>query len=383
MTSIMPTTQPAAFTGDRTALARRLSKAKTSLILEHPFIGSITLNMPFELDDNTKTAATNGKWVKFNPAFIDPLTDDELKFLVAHEVFHPMLEHNYRRGSRNPRKWNRAGDYVINELLTIDRVGTMPAGGLQDSHTYNAGNGSTDGIYNILEDQDDDDGSDDGIGEDIVDADGTDAEVAQQQSEMRVKVAQAAQAARMQGRLSDSMARLVGEILNPKIAWEDVLWRFMTKSMNNRRTYARPNRRFLSHGMYLPSQSGEGLGEMVFAIDCSGSVTDEMIAQSGGEVTKVFEDLKPSKLHVIYFHHEVSHVETFVQGDTLRFGSKETGGTAFSPVFNKIDEMQIEPAACVFLTDLYCSDFGPTPDYPVLWISNGAQEAPFGEVVAW
>lgn len=380
MTSIMtPQKQP--FTGDRDALARRLSKAKTSLILEHPFIGSIALNMPFQLDDSIPTACTNGKWVKFNPSFIDPMSDDELKFLVAHEVFHPMLEHNFRRGSRNPRKWNRAGDYVINELLTIDRVGTMPSGGLRDTAIYNAGNGSTDGIYNILEDQDGDD--DYGIGDDIVDADGSDAEVAQQQAEMRVKVAQAAQAARMQGKLSEGMARLVGEILNPKVDWRDVLWRFSTRAITTERSYSRPNRRFLSQGMYLPSQSGEALGEMVFAIDCSGSVTDEMIAQAGGEVTAVFEQLRPAKLHVIYFHHEVSHVETFVQGDSLHFGSKETGGTAFSPVFRKIDDMQIEPVACVFLTDLYCNDFGPQPDYPVLWISNGAQEAPFGEVVEW
>ena len=76
-------------------LMKRLSKAKTSLILEHPFIGSVALNMPMELSDSIPTAATNGKRVLYNPDFIEPLTDEELEFLVAHECMHPMLEHNY------------------------------------------------------------------------------------------------------------------------------------------------------------------------------------------------------------------------------------------------------------------------------------------------
>jgi len=94
----------------------RLSKAKTSLILEHPFIGSVALNMPMSLSDEVPTAATNGKRVLYNPDFIEPLTDEELKFLVAHECLHPMLEHNYRRGARDPKKWNKAADYVINQI---------------------------------------------------------------------------------------------------------------------------------------------------------------------------------------------------------------------------------------------------------------------------
>jgi len=36
-------------------LMKRLSKAKTSLILEHPFIGSVALNMPMSLSDEVPT----------------------------------------------------------------------------------------------------------------------------------------------------------------------------------------------------------------------------------------------------------------------------------------------------------------------------------------
>jgi len=128
----------------------RLSKAKTSLILEHPFVGSIAMRMPFELSKQIPTAATNGKRVVFNPDFIDKLSDEEMKFLVAHECFHPMLEHNFRRGERQARKWNMAADYVINQLLVDEGIGKMPSVGLLDRNIHNSGGGTSEGIYNIL-----------------------------------------------------------------------------------------------------------------------------------------------------------------------------------------------------------------------------------------
>ena len=85
------------------------------------------------------TACTNGKRVVYNPEFISGLTDEEMKFLVAHECMHPMLEHNYRRLDRDPKKWNIAADYVINELLVQDGIGKMPEVGVQDSDIYNDG----------------------------------------------------------------------------------------------------------------------------------------------------------------------------------------------------------------------------------------------------
>jgi predicted metal-dependent peptidase len=141
---------------DEKKLAIRLAKAKTNLILEYPFIGTIALNMPFTLTEDVPTAATNGKRVLFNPDFISNLTDEELKFLVAHECMHPMLEHNYRRHERNHKKWNQAGDYVINKLLIDEKLGKMPSMGLYSEDIYKAGNGSSDGIYKILPEPEED-----------------------------------------------------------------------------------------------------------------------------------------------------------------------------------------------------------------------------------
>jgi predicted metal-dependent peptidase len=367
---------------DMSKLKTRLSKAKTSLVLEHPFFGSIALGMPHDFSDDIPTAATNGKRVLYNPKFVDELNDEELKFLVAHEVFHPMMEHPFRRGSKDHRKWNKAGDYVINWALTKEGIGKMPKGGLLSDEIYEAGGGTTDGIYNILpEETGNGDGEYPGTAIDVCeDAGGSPAEQAQQEAEWKVKMVQAAQAAKMMGKLSANIERLVGQILNPKVPWQDVLRRFTQRAKLDTRTFARPNRRFISQGIYLPSKGGEQMGELVFAVDCSGSIGPEDIDQAAAEMTTVKQDCNPTKLHVVYFDSEVCHYDSFGPDDELVVKAHGGGGTKFSPVFRYLEEHDIDPVACVFLTDLECSDFGPAPAYPVLWMSTSKSDAPFGEV---
>lgn len=381
----MATKKKQATTGPiEAALKLRLAKARTSLVLEHPFIGSIALGMPMHLSYDIPTAATNGKRVLFNPEFIDGLTDDELKFLVAHECFHPMLEHNFRRNSRDAHRWNMAGDYVINKLLTDEGIGKMPSMGLLDDHIYQSGGGTSDGIYNILPDNGDGNGSGGSGGQpldDCEDAEGTPAEKSQQSAEWRIKVAQAAQAAKMMGKLSAGLARLVDEVLKPKVDWRDVLHRFMQRCKNDQRTFARPNRRFASQGIYLPSISGQQMGEIAIAVDCSGSISGQIISQFAAEIRTIHEDMQPVAIHVVYFDSSVSHYEKYGKDDTLDIKPHGGGGTAFSPVFTYLDQHGINPVACVFLTDLCCSDFGNEPGYPVLWVSTDEGTAPFGEIV--
>ena len=368
-------TRPATEAEKKSAL-KKVIKARTALVLEHPFVGSIALNMPYEFDESVPTAATNGKRIKLNPQFVESLTDEEVKFLIAHECFHPMLEHNFRRGERDHRKWNQAGDYVINQLLTDENIGKMPDVGLLNKSLYNAGNGTTDGIYNLLPDEEGDDPLDD-----CEDGEGTPAEQGQEAAEWKVRVAQAAQAAKMMGKMSAGLERLVGEVLQPKVDWRDVMHKFVEKARSDQRSFARPNRRFLAQGLYLPSVSGERLGEIVYAVDCSGSIDQGTINQFASEIRKCKEDMNPTKIHVIYFDSEVSHYESYEADDELDIKPHGGGGTAFSPVFAYMQEYGIDPVACVFLTDLCCSDFGDAPDYPVLWVSTESGTAPFGEVV--
>lgn len=389
MTSVMPRKEPLPMPSDAELkkLNTKLAKARTGLILEHPFFGNIALGMPSSFDVSIPTACTNGKRVKYNPHFVAGLTDEEVKFLVAHECGHPMLEHNYRRGERQPKRWNMAADYVLNKVLTDEGIGRMPKGGLLDGSIYQAGGGTTEGIYNILPDQGEDGediGGDHGGGgplDNCEDGEGSQAEQAQEQAEWKVKVAQAAQAAKMMGKLSANLQRLVDEVLQPKVDWRDVLYRFLVKARTDQRSFARFNRRFLPQGIYLPTVSGETMGELVFAVDCSGSIGQATINQFAAEIRTVKDDLSPAGIHVLYFDSDVSHVESYGPDDDLDIKPHGGGGTDFAPVFSKIVELGIEPVAIVFLTDLCCTSFGQQPDAPVLWVSTDPGTAPFGEVV--
>ena len=372
--------------------AKRISKAKSSLILEHPFWGTLAMNLPIELSEDVPTAATNGQWIKFNPNFLDTLNDDEVVFVIAHEIGHPMFEHMGRLKGRDPLLWNVAGDIVINEILTDDKVGSRPDGVLYEPDYYEKGDGVTDKIYRLLQQEQEQGGDGDGPGGGGFTLEGdvqpdesmTDAEREAQAKEWKVKVSQAARAAKMMGNLSANMERLVGELLESKVNWREVLQQFITKIKDDQRTWSRGNRRMAVNGVYLPGRDGETLGELVFAFDTSGSISfgaDGEGTQFASEVLTVKQDHNPSVIHIMYFDSSVTGHDTFTRDDEVVINPRGGGGTAFSPVFRKIEEEGIEPEAIIFLTDLCCNDFGNDPGVPVLWCSTHSSEAPFGQVV--
>lgn len=353
-----------------------LTRARTALVVDHPFFGTLALSTPTEVNDSVPTAATDGTKLIFNPAFLATLNVEETVFLVAHECMHIAMEHCFRRGERDPRKWNSAGDYVINHHLIEGKVGKMPKGGLHSADLFQRGKGMTDAIYDLLPDPPDDENTD--FDKLLPPEDG---DTAEKMAATKQLVAQAAQAARMQGKLPASLERLVSEMLNPKVSWRDVLERFLIKVKDEHRSYARFNRRFLSQGMYLPSQTGEALGDLCVAVDCSGSISDAVVNQFAAELNYIQTAMNPSSINVLYFDSSVAHVETYQRGETLDIKPHGGGGTDFAPVFKEITMRGLDPIAIVFLTDLYCSSYGIEPDCPVLWVSNGANKAPFGEVV--
>lgn len=360
----------------------KLSKAKAQLLIEHPFYASLLCNMPFVERDDIKTMAVDGKHVYYNKEFVMGMTLAEVKFVEAHEVMHCVLEHISRKKGRDHRKWNQAGDYIINDMLVTDKVGDMPKGGLYNQSLVAAGK-TTDGVYNLLPDNNDDgkgpgDGGDDSLDE-VMDGDpSTEAEIDQT---WKIRAVQAAQVAKMCGKLSVAAARFVDGLVDKKVPWEEVMQRFVSKRVKTDRSFSRPNRRFLAQGLYLPAMSGEALGRIAFAVDCSGSIGNRELSAFAGQMEYVKRNLRPSQIDVYYFDSEVSHEESYSPEDELDVLPHGGGGTAFSPVIDAINAKDELPEACIFLTDLYCNDFGNPPDYPVLWVSYGAQEAPWGEVV--
>jgi predicted metal-dependent peptidase len=359
----------------------QVGKAKAALILEQPFFATILVNLPMRCDWTIKTMATDGTVFLFNPYFVASMTLDETRFVLCHEVGHCIFQHMFRKNGRSHKRWNQAGDYVINDMLVNEKIGSMPEGGLHNPQLVAAGGNTTEGVYDLLPE---DSGGGNGHGDpmdDCRDAPGDQASQAQAEADMKVTVAQAAQAAKMMNKLSAGLQRFVDAALKPKVDWKDVLRRFWSSKTKTETTWAKPKRRWLSEDVYLPSLSGEKLGEFVVFVDCSGSIGQAELDAFAAEIRSIHEDCAPSELHVIYFDSKVSHHDTFAPEDQVHIEPHGGGGTAFSPCIEYLYEKGIAPVAAVFLTDLYCDDFGDAPEFPVLWVSTHADHAPWGEVV--
>lgn len=362
-----------------------LDKAKAAIVLDHPFYATLLLSMPMIETKGIPTMATNGEDIFYNPDFVKTQTVQELVFVLAHELDHCIFMHCIRKGNRDHSKFNQATDYVINDLLVTDKVGTMPKGGLYNPELVKQGEGIAERVYDLLAD---DDGKGEGNGnpggslDDLIHQEGMDeATASQKEAEMKVKVIQAANIAKACGKLSAGVERLVKQLAESKVDWKTVLRNFVTTRAKIDWSFAKPKRRFLAEDIYLPGLTGEKLGDIVVAIDCSGSIDEKALSEFGGETKAIKEDTLPSNVHVVYFDSKVLRKDTFTTDDEFEVKAVGGGGTAFSPVFKYLEENDIVPECCVFLTDLYCDDFGEQPSYPVLWVTTGETKAPFGEVV--
>src|SRR3984957_4929350 len=99
---------------------QRLSAARATLVLDHPFFGALALRMKIEEETKgrTRAMATDGRGIFYHKDYVTGCSDLELVGLLAHEVMHPAMQHHTRRGNRDPELWNDAADYAINPILT-------------------------------------------------------------------------------------------------------------------------------------------------------------------------------------------------------------------------------------------------------------------------
>lgn len=364
----------------------KITKARAGLILDLPFFGSLALRLRIKEDAECETAWTDGVSLGYNPDFINPLPLEQVKGLLAHEVMHCACAHNARRGNRNPKKWNIAGDFAINQILEDSKI-SLPSGRLLDPAFKNL---SADEIYSKIPDsQNDDTGNDPGKCGEIRDSKSKDgqnasqADLSQAEQDWKIAVTQAAQQAKAMGKLPDSLKRLVEDILKPSIDWKEVLRRFIDQTAKNDYTWQRPNRRYIHQGLYLPSLYSENLPPIVVAVDTSGSIDNDILNQFAAEITGILEDYHTS-CTVIYCDSAIGNVEEFSSDDLpLKLNPVGGGGTDFRPPFKHIEENDINPSCLIYLTDMAGLFPESEPCYPVLWakIEDYNYQAPFGEEV--
>ena len=97
--------------------ARRVSDCVTALLTEQPFFGSLALRLPLRPDPTRETLASDGRELRYSPAWVARTDGDRIKAAVARVVFACALKHHTRRGERDPGRWQRASQLVTHGEL--------------------------------------------------------------------------------------------------------------------------------------------------------------------------------------------------------------------------------------------------------------------------
>ncbi len=115
---------------DRVAF-RKIVRARSQLVLAHPFFGQLSLRMQPREDLACETAWADGRTLAYNPHYIRLLPEEKVRGLVGHVVLHTACGHHLRRKNRHPQWWNMACDYAINWML-LEAGFSLPEGYLDD-----------------------------------------------------------------------------------------------------------------------------------------------------------------------------------------------------------------------------------------------------------
>lgn len=381
--------------GKQLTTEQRLSKAVVDIMGNPKYIGLAgVLMIGNRTIDNTKapTACTDGKNEWYNSEFVDGLSDPELRFLVLHEVYHKLYRHlvTWRHlYKENPKKANIACDYVINVKITDDNTdgwAKMPQGGYLNTK-YRGWDSAA--VYADLDDNcgGDGDGGDGHGGFDEHDWDGAEALSEDEQRDLARDLDEAIrQGALVAGKTGSGGDRDLAELLQPQVNWREVLREFVTTTCqgNDYSTWARPNRRYVATGYYMPSGISEKVDELVIAGDMSGSIGQHEISVILTEAKSVCDTVRPDKVRILYWDTQVCADEVYEHNelDDMVNSTKPAGGggTTVSCVPEYMTKNNITPQAVIVITDGYLgSDWGSW-SCPVLWviIDNQSATAPSG-----
>jgi predicted metal-dependent peptidase len=387
----------------------KLVKSRVAMLLKYPFWGPLATRLKLEEVEWCKTIATDGRKFYYNADFVSKLSDGEMIFGFGHELGHIIFDHMTRRGDREPQVWNMAGDYVINNMLIRESVGTAITTvpiladrkyeGKTADEVYDDLMKNATVIKMTLDDHLDMEGDGDG-GEDDTDGDGkggdkvgkngkpkfkklSEEERKALRDEWREAVIQAAKNAGA-GNTPAAIQRLVKDITNPVMDLKDLLRIQFSGSVKSDYTWMRPNRKAWHTGAVLPGQlPGEEL-DIVVALDASGSIDEGMLMDFLGMVQGALDQFTSYKVRVVTFDTDIYNEDTFTGDDGRSMAEYEVtggGGTDFTCIWQWMKDNDVQPHQLVVFTDGYPFGSWGDPDYcDTLFVVHGSKDitAPFG-----
>ena len=357
----------------------QVEKSRAKLGLNHPFFASLLMSTPAQARDDIPTAATDGKKIFYNPAFMESLDADVALFVWAHEVMHMALMHVTRRGGRDHLVWNIAGDYAINLMLHNAGLKIWEECCFDTKYA----DMTAEQIYRLLEKEYPPNGEGvrglpkDGLGSDIQESPSSEVEKSEAEQVVRGKVANAMTIAKLAGKLPGAIERLITGMLAPQVPWEEYLREFMTRTVQDDESWSKRNRRFT--GVYLPSRHSLRMGEIVVIGDTSGSIGEKELNQVASEVSSIADMMQPERIRMIWADTEVAKEQVFECGDELKFDPGGGGGTDMRVPLAYVEKY--EPIVTILITDGYTPWPTEEPPYPLIVCCTTNTDVPVGSVV--
>jgi predicted metal-dependent peptidase len=398
------------------------------------------------VEDEVPTAYTDGVNKKYGRKFLAKQSDAKVRGLVMHENGHIFLKHILRFKKEflaNPRLINAAADFVVNDLImSISDKGfcELPEGGLYDPKFHNwsvrevydyllkqqkskpkqgqgqgqgqgkpsQGQGQGQGQGKPSQGQGDgqpDDGQGDGQPNDglgdgqpndglgtIDEHDFTSAEKlsAEEEQKLSGKIDRALrEGGILAGRMGAKIPRAISELLEPKIDWREQLREFVTSSTRgtDEFTWRRFNKRLIANDIYMPSLENESIGELVVAIDTSGSIGSVELTEFASELASICDVCSPDKVRILWWDTQVHGEQVFTDNYANIASMLKPlggGGTNVSSVSEYITTNKIITDGVIVMTDGYVeSDIKWDISSPTLWLVTQRKDfnPPTGKVV--
>lgn len=401
---------------------RRLLLSRMRILCNHGFYGLLLMHMTYSIDEALDTAATDGIRIMFGVKFLDSLTDSELDFVMMHEILHVALRHCLRGADRDGERFNIACDIVVNsnillenqmdrQSITLKQYGESmhlaPDG--KEGYEYTAEQvyemlpkqkkkerkGARGGIARGRAKQELDRGSppsrqiwDDHSPWGMMEDDDAIRDVWVKRFEDACEAISVRDPSNTRGLLPMFARRLWEKMRNPQTDWRTILNDFIQEEVTDY-SFLPPDRRFDGIPFFLPdfNDKEDRVEDILFMIDTSGSMSDEMIAAAYSEIKGAIDQFDGRlKGWLGFFDAAVVEPKPFEDEAEFRvIHPVGGGGTDFQIIFEYvIQHMGVQPpASIIILTD----GFAPFPKeelaggIPVLWLlNNEAVNPPCGKV---
>lgn len=383
-----------------------VQRARSWFMSSYPLLGALASSFEIieeqelchRMDISVAAVHPELQEIYINPAC--GLTEEECKFIVAHELLHVGLRHDSRRQGRDPFLWNVACDYVINGWLIEMQLGETPAlGTLYDASLKGE---SAEAVYDII--------TKDlrrmrklatyrGVGEcDMLDPQISDwwvhGEGTNLDSFYRRCLIQGFEYHCEQGRgyLPSGLIEEVKALAHPPIPWDVELAKWFDghfAPLEKIRSYARPSRRQsgspdIPRPQYVPLLEVEENRTFGVVLDTSGSMDRNLLARVLGAITSYSLSRDVSRIRLV-FCDAAAYDQGYVAPEDLyeRVKIRGRGGTVLQPGIDLLQNADDFPkeGPILIITDGWCEPLRIKREHAFLIPSYGRLPfAPKGKV---